>query len=181
VRTDEFWSVVDRARRGGDDPAAVVEAVAEQLAARPAPDIEGFRRHLRRVLEASYREDLWGAAYLINGGCSDDGFDAFRGWLMTQGRTAFARAVAEPDSLAELTGVRRVAQTGEELGAAGMLTVAEAAHRRLTGADLRAGPTSGGDGATRPDVGDFWDFDDEDEARRRLPQVSALFLAPPVE
>jgi Protein of unknown function (DUF4240) len=176
VRTDEFWSVVDRAR-SGEDPAAVVEAVVVQLAARPAPAIEGFDRHLRRVLDASYREDLWGAAYLINGGCSDEGFDAFRGWLMTQGRTIFARGVAEPDSLAELSGVRRAARTGEELGVARMLTVAQEAHRRLTGADLPAD----GNGATRPDVGDFWDFDDEDEARRRLPRLSALFLAPPQE
>lgn len=176
MRTDEFWSLVDRAR-GGEDPAAVVEAMVAQLAARPAPEIVGFHRHLRRVLDASYREDVWGAAYLINGGCSDDGFDAFRGWLMTQGRTVFARAVAEPDSLADLSGVRRAARTGEELGVERILTVAEEAHRRLTGAEL----PEDRDGATRPDVGDFWDFDDEDEARRRLPRLSALFLAPPLE
>jgi hypothetical protein len=129
------------------------------------------------VLDASYREDLWGAAYLINGGCSDDGFDAFRGWLMTQGRTVFARAVAEPDSLAELAGVRRAASTGEELGVGRMMTVAEEAHRAVTGVGL---PAAVGH-ATAPDVNGFWDFDDEDEARRRLPRLSALFLAPPQE
>lgn len=177
MRTDEFWSEVERARRDAEEPAGVVDALAAQLAARPAPEIVGFHRHLRRVLDASYRDDLWGAAYLINGGCSDDGFDAFRGWLMTRGRVVFARAVAEPDSLAELSGVRRVARTGEELGVARMLTVARDAHHRQTGADLREDH----DGASRPAVDDFWDFDDEDEARRRLPRLSALFLAPPQE
>lgn len=41
-----------------------------------------------------------GAAYLINGGRSDDGFDHFRGWLLTQGRATWQAALAEPDSLA---------------------------------------------------------------------------------
>ncbi|MFL6076856.1 MAG: DUF4240 domain-containing protein [Mycobacteriales bacterium] len=34
----------------------------------------------------SYQGDLWGAAYLINGGASDDGFDYFRGWLIARTR-----------------------------------------------------------------------------------------------
>ena len=42
-------------------------------------------------MDDSYRWDLWGAAYLANGGCSDDGFDYFRGWLIGQGRKVSAR------------------------------------------------------------------------------------------
>lgn len=44
--------------------------------------------------------NLWGAAYVINGGCSDDCFEYFRGWLVLQGRETFERALANPDSLA---------------------------------------------------------------------------------
>jgi hypothetical protein len=36
--------------------------------------------------------DQWGAAYLANGGCSDDGFDYFRGWLIGQGRKCTRRS-----------------------------------------------------------------------------------------
>jgi hypothetical protein len=50
----------------------------------------------------SYRNLLWAAAYLINGGCSDDGFESFRCWLIVQGRTVFERSVADPDTLADL-------------------------------------------------------------------------------
>ncbi|VVE59175.1 hypothetical protein PAN31117_05280 [Pandoraea anapnoica] len=39
---------------------------------------------------------------MINGGCSDDGFDYFRGWLIAQGKRVFMLALAEPDSLAEV-------------------------------------------------------------------------------
>ena len=54
----------------------------------------------------SYRSSLWAAAYVINAGCSDDGFGYFRGWLMFQGRETFGQAVADPDSLADLAAVR---------------------------------------------------------------------------
>jgi hypothetical protein len=55
---------------------------------------------------------LWAAAYLIEGGC-DDGFMDFRAGLMLQGRTAFEAAVADPDSLAGLPVVQRMATTGK--------------------------------------------------------------------
>ena len=51
-------------------------------------------------MRTSHRWDLWGAAFVINGGCSDDGFDYFRGWLMLQGRDVWEAALREPESLA---------------------------------------------------------------------------------
>jgi hypothetical protein len=45
---------------------------------------------------------LWAAAYIINGGCSDDGFRYFRDWLISEGRSVFERALKDPGSLADL-------------------------------------------------------------------------------
>ena len=185
MRTDDFWSLIEAARstpcsdNGGepDDSEQITERVIAALAARPAEEIVAFDRHLDRVLAASYREDLWGAAYLINGGASDDGFEYFRGWLMTRGRAVFARAGADPDSLAELPAVRRAAQTGEEFEAERMSRFPAEAYRRATGAELPVDEER----AARPDLNDFWDFDDADEARRRLPRLAALFCEPPQE
>lgn len=50
----------------------------------------------------SHRNQLWAAGYLINDGCSDDGFEYFRAWLIAQGREVFERVVADPDALAGL-------------------------------------------------------------------------------
>lgn len=36
-------------------------------------------------------------------GCSDDGFIDFRAWLIAQGRDVYLSALADPDSLAEVT------------------------------------------------------------------------------
>ncbi|WP_257233953.1 DUF4240 domain-containing protein [Streptomyces sp. JV178] len=64
------------------------------------------------LLGTSYRAPLWAAAFTINGGCSDDGFDYVRGWLVLQGHEVFERAVADPDSLARSPVIRRASRTG---------------------------------------------------------------------
>ncbi|RKN42649.1 DUF4240 domain-containing protein [Micromonospora endolithica] len=178
MRTDQFWQLIDRARSGGGgEPDAVAARTVALLAQLPPEEITGYAQHQSRVLAASYRVDLWGAAYLINGGASDDGFAYFRGWLMTQGRDVFAGAVADPDSLAELPKVRAAALSGEEFECEDMLAAPWEAYRKATATDLPAAPAA----AREPDLNDFWDFDDEEEARRRLPRLAALFVEPPAE
>ena len=44
---------------------------------RSPEEIVAFQRVLDELMDESYRADLWGAAYVINGGCSDDGFEDF--------------------------------------------------------------------------------------------------------
>jgi hypothetical protein len=177
MRTDDFWQLIDRARSGAGEPGAVAARAVALLAELPPEEIVGYAHHQQRVLAASYTVDLWGAAYLINGGASDDGFEYFRGWLMTQGRAVFAQAVRQPDSLAELPRVRSAALSGEEFECEEMLTVPWEAYRKATATDLPADR----DPVRVPDLNDFWDFDDEEEATRRLPKLAALFVAPPEE
>ncbi|MFC9245678.1 DUF4240 domain-containing protein [Streptomyces sp. NPDC057136] len=66
---------------------------------------------------------LWAAAYVINGGCSDDGFDYFRGWLIAQGREVFERTAADPDALAEVPIVRASAADGLDLACEEVLSI----------------------------------------------------------
>jgi hypothetical protein len=63
----------------------------------------------------AYRWDLWAAAYVINGGASDDGFEYFLGWLMAQGRTRWEATLADPDSLADIVDADTGDLDGEEL------------------------------------------------------------------
>jgi hypothetical protein len=84
----------------------------------------------------SYRSSLWAAAYVINGGCSDDGFDYFRGWLMLQGREAFGQAVADPDSLADLAAVRLAIANQAIVECESALYIPARAHRAATGDEI---------------------------------------------
>jgi len=70
--TTTFWSLIDTSRDEGQDDIerqiAVLTGVLEEL--RPEEIIE-FDRIFREHLAMAYRWDLWAAASIINGGCSD--------------------------------------------------------------------------------------------------------------
>ncbi len=89
---------VDRANR----PLCVEPRSTGGCAALPASDIAAFDAAFGRQIERAYRWDLWGAAYVAEGGASDDGFLYFRIWLVSKGRRNFESVLSDPDSLAIL-------------------------------------------------------------------------------
>jgi hypothetical protein len=176
MRTDDFWAVIDRATADRPaSPAEVAERAVAELAAGDPEEIVAWGRHLDKVMVASGTEDLWAAAYLINSGADEAGFDAFRGWLIAHGRKAVAAAVQKPDVLANVVVIKEAADTGAVFEAEEVLGIAARAYEEATGKPLPAEERP----PTRPEVADLWDFDNEDEMRRRLPRLSALFLEPP--
>ncbi len=103
MQQEEFWSIVDAARRdAGADIEARVDVLEQQLARLGLSEIQEFQNRYDEAIHKANRWDLWGAAYLMNGGCSDDGFRYFCHWLISEGRETFERALNDPDSLAEL-------------------------------------------------------------------------------
>lgn len=97
------WAIVNAARdAGGADMDARVNALRKLLLPLSASELQSFQNHYDNLLSQSYRWDLWGAAYVINGGCSDDCFQYFRDWLISEGRGVFEAALADPESLAVL-------------------------------------------------------------------------------
>ncbi|QDU36620.1 hypothetical protein Mal4_09070 [Maioricimonas rarisocia] len=161
---DVFWKLIEQGREASagdcEDQAAWLQRELEKL---PPEEILDFQRHFRDMEVESYGWNLWGAAYLINGGCSDDGFDYFRGWLIAQGRGAFEQALADPDSLVDLP------QLEEDVECEDILYVGYTAYRQVTGDDPP--PVE----RELPDLGDDWDFDDDDEMRTRYPKLFAKF------
>lgn len=97
---DRFWPIIDDSRR--DDPADRRGALADALRQSSLEDVIAFEMTYRRLLNAAYTWDLWGAVYVIHGGCSDDGFEYFRRWLVGCGQSIYETAVAKPDSLADV-------------------------------------------------------------------------------
>src|SRR5687768_11710084 len=79
-----FWKVVEEARSGARDDQVFLQRLAAHLQTLKPPEIVDFERHFRQLHADSYRWELWGAAYLVQGGCSDDCFEYFRAWLIAQ-------------------------------------------------------------------------------------------------
>ena len=100
---DRFWSIVDiSAQQAGGDQRAQEEALKKELLTLSEEDLIGFDRTYRAMIDRAYHWDLWAAAYIINGGCSDDGFDYFRDWLISLGRSAYEDALRDPETLADI-------------------------------------------------------------------------------
>ena len=90
----EFWAIIERAATPSDLHSELGTLTEDQL-------LE-FEHHHARYIDQAYTWDLWGAAYVINGGCSDDTFEYFRAALIGRGRDIFERALADPDSMTDV-------------------------------------------------------------------------------
>jgi hypothetical protein len=101
MNEQEFWQIIERSLEHSEGDGEVqLENLETELLSLEPDKILGFHAMFWTFHRLSYRTDLWGAAFIINGGASDDGFDYFRGWLITQGRKVFEAALENPDSLA---------------------------------------------------------------------------------
>lgn len=97
----KFWEIVGTVKKSaGNDLESRPRILEQKLSALSTPDIQAFQRTYESLLLNANRWSLWGAAYLMNGGCSDDGFKYFRDWLISEGQDVYERAIADPDSLA---------------------------------------------------------------------------------
>lgn len=96
-----FWSIVGSVKvTAGANPDARPKALEQKLITLPAVSIQAFQNTYESLLLKANRWDLWGAAYLMNGGCSDDGFKYFRDWLISEGQIIYEAAIQNPESLA---------------------------------------------------------------------------------
>lgn len=177
MNKQKFWQLIDAARNQASHPndcEAIAHKATSLLASRPVEEILAAEQVLWGLLVDSYTSPLWAAAYIANGGCSDDGFDYFRGWLIAQGREAFERVVTDPDALAELPIVQASAADGVDLEGEDMLSIAWNAHISATGDQLPASSPT----IRYRELDPTWnfDFDDPDEMTRRLPRLAALYL-----
>ncbi|NEA64596.1 DUF4240 domain-containing protein [Streptomyces sp. SID12488] len=176
MNRQQFWQLIESARSQApnpDDGEAVARQAASLLATQPAEEIIAAQQVLWDLMADSYTNPLWAAAYVINGGCSDDAFDYFRGWLIVQGRETFERMIADPDALAELPVVRASAAAGSVLDCEDVLGIAWTAHITATGRQLPDDAFS----IRYPELDPTWnfEFDDRGEMTRRLPRLAVLY------
>lgn len=97
---DEFWRIIDEARYSTKRASEIPEWLINHLSQINDREIAEFDVHLRKCLDHSYDAQLWLGAVVLLGGCGDDSFEYFRGWLISQGREAFESAFADADSMA---------------------------------------------------------------------------------
>jgi len=101
MTADQFWAIIDRVHSlHARDMEAKCEALGEELDRLDDALLRGFISRFDEANDRAYDWTLWGAAYLIGGGCSDDAFSDFRATLISMGRRFYEATLADPDSLA---------------------------------------------------------------------------------
>lgn len=81
ISEQEFWNIIEQSEKGKN-----LEHILMPLTRQ---EIIGYVYWWIYFNKISYRQDLWAVAYTVLGGCSDDGFDYFRFWLVARGKEVF--------------------------------------------------------------------------------------------
>lgn len=96
-----FWSTVDETVKYSNDQNQQLSFLMRKLKEMPFDDIIGFMMRMHQIQQDLCATDIWCAGFLMNRGyCSDDGFEYFRSWIISNGKDTCNKAINIPDSLA---------------------------------------------------------------------------------
>ncbi len=171
---DDFWLLIDDTRPEGANPDQHASALTGRLVELGPEACAEFVQRFDETMDALFRWDLWGAAYLAFAGCSDDAFEYLRAWLIGQGRDMCEQAQADPERLftALLAGSDDPDLRWSEIGineGEPLLYAGGSAFEELTGDR----PRRVSDRPTEPS-GVEWD---EDDLPHELPELMAALPA----
>ena len=99
INKDTFWELIAQAK---EHPGGPSEWLMERLMDLGPTQAKKFDDIACAYTSLAYQYGLWTAASVMErGGCTDDGFIDFRGWLIAQGKDVYMAALKDPDSLAD--------------------------------------------------------------------------------
>lgn len=110
VDADRFWTIVDDSRQRALNPPPAqgedildrqIDELRKSLSELPPDDVAAFDHQFSAHLRRAYRWDIWGVAYWLGGGCSDDGFLDFRSCLISLGKERYVQVLEDPDSIVD--------------------------------------------------------------------------------
>ena len=131
MNEDDFWELIDKSRTAANNDYQIqISSLKAILLTHEAHEIEKFDNTFTTLLASSYDTKLWGASYVINGGCSDDCFDYFRQYLIGHGKEKFYQTLKDPESCVSWI------KTEEEDNWEGLQYAAMNAYKQKTGKDL---------------------------------------------
>jgi hypothetical protein len=126
-----YWQIVQESLNNSGTQDAQQEYLVRRLQKLNPKDMVGFRLRTDKLLYDTYNSEMWCAGYIMNGGCSDDGFEYFRNWVISRGKDVYYKAKQNPDTLIE-----QVDEVAEYYDFEDFWYVALVAFKNKTGKDL---------------------------------------------
>lgn len=100
---ERFWEIIETAKHNsGNDFEQQQEEWEKELGKLTPDDIIMFDNRFRYFRGQANTWELWGAIYIIHGGCGDDSFGDFREWVIGQGKDFYYKTTKDPESLVEV-------------------------------------------------------------------------------
>jgi hypothetical protein len=161
--SEKFWEIIalSKTNSSGDYEKQQSE-LQKELLKLPAIEIIEFANKFRTIRGEVYNWNFWAAAYIINGGCSDDCFSDFRGWLIGQGKITFENAIGDIETLTELN------ETNDG-DWEGLSYIPSDAYEQKTGNDMPNGIRENFE-----ITGEEWD-EEGDDLKNKFPKLWAKF------
>ncbi|NHN24689.1 DUF4240 domain-containing protein [Flavobacterium jejuense] len=126
-----FWSIIDISLKKSKTQEEQEIVLVKEIEKLSPKEIIGFRLRTDKLLFDTYNSEMWCAGYIMNGGCSDDGFEYFRNWIISRGKETYYKAKENPDSL-----IAEYIEEEEYYDFEGFWYVALTAFENKTGKDL---------------------------------------------
>ncbi len=95
----QFWEIVDASLKNTNNEMEQMSFLIKEIEKLHPKAIIGFRLRTDKLLYDTYTSEMWCAGYIMNGGCSDDGFEYFRNWIISRGKEVYYSAKQNPDNL----------------------------------------------------------------------------------
>ena len=100
---DKFWQIIQSTKdKAKDDFENQQEELEKKLQKLTPDEIILFGNRFRFFRGQAYTWKLWGAIYIIHGGCGDDSFNDFREWVIGQGKEFYYKTIKDPETLVEV-------------------------------------------------------------------------------
>lgn len=170
---ETYWQIVEKSLKAASNPEEQIRFLVKEITQLDPQQIIGFRLRTDKFLYDTYNSEIWCAGYIMNGGCSDDGFEYFRNWIISRGKETYYKTKENPDYL-----IHEVVEGAEFYELEDFWYVANDAFKQKTGQDLykyidrEKFKTSEGN---YPQIEFTWEEDNPESMKKICPKLFAKF------
>jgi len=126
-----FWDIIGKSLKNTHNQQDQENYLVHEIEQLTPTQMIGFRLRTDKLLYDTYNSATWCAGYIMNGGCSDDGFEYFRCWIISRGKETYDSAKVNPDYL-----IKEGVAGDHEYEFEGVWQVALTAFKNKTGKNL---------------------------------------------
>ena len=97
MNEENFWGLIEYSKDLSVNKEEQLNLLVEIFSERSILEVAEFDSFIFFFLNKSYTSQLWAIAYYLNNGCSDDSFEYYRGWLISEGEKKFTILTGNPE------------------------------------------------------------------------------------